>query len=154
MPHGPLPPNACLAGHEIDHRVAGRLRRRRRAFGILPQALDAALGLPEGSIGAYEAGEMPIPAAILLRLAMLLKVEIDALFAADPRDENLSAIEPEPPATPETPTASEIRSLMEAWAKVTHAPLRSDFVAVVQSLADGSRQRQETIDPNSRNHDD
>lgn len=72
-------------GGETDVMVGRRLRRRRRLMGLSQQQLGAACGVGFYQVQAYEAGERPLPVAMLWTLACTLEVDIGYFFVDLPR---------------------------------------------------------------------
>jgi transcriptional regulator with XRE-family HTH domain len=79
-----LPPRSRLfAADTIDLRVAARLSARRGVLGLDASLLDTILHFREGTVARFEACASRIGASQLYRLAHVLDVDIDWLFADD-----------------------------------------------------------------------
>lgn len=83
-------PRKAFTADPIDRRVAARLSARRRALGLSPALLDMILGLRDGTVERFEAGESRISASHLYRLAHVFDVKVDWFFTEPESSESRS----------------------------------------------------------------
>lgn len=69
--------------NSVNVMVGRRLRLKREMAGLSQAKLGLKIGVTRLKIGQYEAGQTPVPASILYRLARLFEVDIRYFFCAD-----------------------------------------------------------------------
>ena len=91
---------------EIGKLVGDRVRQRRKALGMTQEQLEAASGVPQGSISRIESGVAEdIYASTVLGFAKALQVSTDYLLGLSPAPEEQPLAKRHRPRKPAVPVA-------------------------------------------------
>jgi transcriptional regulator with XRE-family HTH domain len=129
----PIQPPSPRSTGPIDKYFGDKLRARRMMIGMSQDDLAKSLGLSFQQIQKYEKGANRISAAMMVRLAEILEVDIGYFYDAIPKTKRNGEIET--PALIELAAASHGRLLIDAFLNLKDDKLRTAVANFVHVLA-------------------